>query len=55
MKVFKGIVAGLICLSMILVIGCGKQGITPASSVKSSADVEKEKRCSKFSKKLDVI
>lgn len=48
MKVLKRIVAGLICLSMILVIGCGKQGNTPASSVKSSADVEKEKRQSKI-------
>ena len=36
------------CISMILLIGCGKQGNTPASSVKSAAEAETKARQSKI-------
>ena len=48
MKALKRIIAGLICLSMILVIGCGKQGNTPASSVKSAEAIASSARQSKI-------
>ncbi|MBR5336801.1 MAG: ABC transporter substrate-binding protein [Lachnospiraceae bacterium] len=48
MKKIKQIIAGLMTLSLILAIGCGKQGNSPASSVKSAAEAETSARQSKI-------